>query len=553
MDITIKDVEHRYQMKTPFERLALYDINASIKEGSYVAVIGHTGSGKSTLLQHLNGLLKPTKGQISLGSTVIQAGKKNKELKTLRKKVGIVFQFPEHQLFEETVLKDISFGPMNFGVKKEDAEQKAREMLKLVGLSEELLDRSPFELSGGQMRRVAIAGVLAMDPEVLVLDEPTAGLDPRGRKEIMDMFYELHQRGNLTTILVTHSMEDAAAYADEMIVMHKGTIQASGSPHDLFLKGEEMAGWGLDLPETIKFQRQLEAALGVRFKEPMLTIEDAAAEIRALFQGEDLMMDSMIIGKYVPGSSLVHRLDPRTKLITIFLFVCIVFLANNVQTYALLGLFTVGVVSLTRVPFSFLMKGLKPIIWIVIFTFLLHILMTHEGPVIFQLGVFKVYEGGLVQGIFISLRFVYLILMTTLLTLTTTPIEITDGMEQLLNPLKKIKLPVHELALMMSISLRFIPTLMEETDRIMKAQMARGVDFTSGPVKDRVKAIVPLLVPLFVSAFKRAEELAVAMEARGYQGGEGRTKYRKLVWTGKDTSVIVSLMILAALLFFLRT
>lgn len=227
-------------MKTPFERLALYDINASIKEGSYVAVIGHTGSGKSTLLQHLNGLLKPTKGQISLGSTVIQAGKKNKDLKKLRKKVGIVFQFPEHQLFEETVLKDISFGPMNFGVKKEDAEQKAREMLQLVGLSEELLDRSPFELSGGQMRRVAIAGVLAMDPEVLVLDEPTAGLDPRGRKEIMDMFYELHQRGNLTTILVTHSMEDAAAYADEMIVMHKGTIQASGSPRDLFLKGEEM-------------------------------------------------------------------------------------------------------------------------------------------------------------------------------------------------------------------------------------------------------------------------------------------------------------------------
>lgn len=178
-------------MKTPFERLALYDINASIKEGSYVAVIGHTGSGKSTLLQHLNGLLKPTKGQISLGSTVIQAGKKNKDLKKLRKKVGIVFQFPEHQLFEETVLKDISFGPMNFGVKKEDAEQKAREMLQLVGLSEELLDRSPFELSGGQMRRVAIAGVLAMDPEVLVLDEPTAGLDPRGRKEIMDMFYEI--------------------------------------------------------------------------------------------------------------------------------------------------------------------------------------------------------------------------------------------------------------------------------------------------------------------------------------------------------------------------
>ncbi|MED4789121.1 energy-coupling factor ABC transporter ATP-binding protein [Bacillus atrophaeus] len=286
MDITIKDVEHRYQVKTPFERLALYDINALIKEGSYVALIGHTGSGKSTLLQHLNGLLKPTKGQISLGDIVLQAGKKNKQLKALRKKVGIVFQFPEHQLFEETVLKDISFGPMNFGVRKEDAEQKAREMLKLVGLSEELLDRSPFELSGGQMRRVAIAGVLAMEPEVLVLDEPTAGLDPRGRQDIMDMFYELHTRGNLTTILVTHSMEDAASYADEIIVMHQGTIKATGTPRDLFAKGEEMADLGLDLPETIKFQRQLETALGVKFEKPMLTIEDAAAEIRALFQEE---------------------------------------------------------------------------------------------------------------------------------------------------------------------------------------------------------------------------------------------------------------------------
>ncbi|MBY8914645.1 energy-coupling factor ABC transporter ATP-binding protein [Bacillus sp. YC2] len=286
MDIKIKDVEHRYQIKTPFERLALYDINAVIKEGSYVAVIGHTGSGKSTLLQHLNGLLRPTKGQLELGGTTLEAGKKNKDLKALRKKVGIVFQFPEHQLFEETVLKDISFGPINFGVKKEAAERKAKEMLQLVGLPAEILDRSPFELSGGQMRRVAIAGVLAMEPEVLVLDEPTAGLDPRGRQEIMDMFYELHQRGNLTTVLVTHSMEDAARYADEMIVMHKGTIKATGSPRDLFANDEEMAEMGLDLPETIKFQRRLEASLGIAFKEPMLTLQDAAAEIKALFQEE---------------------------------------------------------------------------------------------------------------------------------------------------------------------------------------------------------------------------------------------------------------------------
>ena len=289
MDIEIKDVEHRYQMKTPFERLAIYDVNAVIKEGSYVAVIGHTGSGKSTLLQHLNGLLKPTKGQIRLGEDVLEAGKKNKHLKALRKKVGIVFQFPEHQLFEETILKDIAFGPIHFGMSREKAEEKAREMLKLVGLGAELSDRSPFELSGGQMRRVAIAGVLAMEPEVLVLDEPTAGLDPRGRKEIMDMFYSLHKQRNLTTILVTHSMEDAAAYADELIVMHKGTVKAKGTPRELFSRKDDIAALGLDLPETIKFQKRLEETLGITFKAPILTIEEAASEVKALFQEENAL------------------------------------------------------------------------------------------------------------------------------------------------------------------------------------------------------------------------------------------------------------------------
>jgi energy-coupling factor transport system ATP-binding protein len=284
MDITIKELEHRYQMKTPFERLALYDVNASIKEGSYVAVIGHTGSDKSTLLQHLNGLLKPTKGSIALGDTVLQANKKQKELKSLRKKVGIVFQFPEHQLFEETILKDICFGPMNFGVPKEKAEAKAKEMLKLVGLPESLLSRSPFELSGGQMRRVAIAGVLAMEPEVLVLDEPTAGLDPRGRKEIMDMFYELHQKANLTTILVTHSMEDAAHYADQMIVMHKGTVKATGTPRELFANRTDMSSFGLDLPETIKFQQAVEEKLGMTFPRPLLTMDEMAEALTALYQ-----------------------------------------------------------------------------------------------------------------------------------------------------------------------------------------------------------------------------------------------------------------------------
>jgi len=264
-------------------------------------------------------------------------------------------------------------------------------------------------------------------------------------------------------------------------------------------------------------------------------------------------MNNIIIGKYVPGSSLIHRMDPRAKLILIFAFVFIVFIANNFLTYALLGVFTLFVVLMTKLPLRFLIRGLRPVLWIILFTFILHLIVTKEGEVLIDLRFLKIYEEGLKQGIYISLRFLYLILITTILTLTTTPIEITDGMESLLGPFGKLGLPVHELALMMSISLRFIPTLMEETDKILKAQMARGVDFTGGPVKDRFKAVVPLLVPLFISAFKRAEELATAMEARGYNGGEGRTKLRQLKWGILDTSLLTLLVVLGVALLYLRT
>lgn len=265
------------------------------------------------------------------------------------------------------------------------------------------------------------------------------------------------------------------------------------------------------------------------------------------------MMDKMIFGRYVPAESVLHRMDPRSKLVLIFLFVCIVFLANNMLTYGLLTVYTFLMIALSKVPIRFIYTGLKPVLLLVIFTLFLHLFLTKEGEVLFRFGWITIYEEGLRQGIFISLRFFLLILMTSILTLTTTPIEITDGLESLLAPLNKIKFPVHELALMMSISLRFIPTLMQETDKIMKAQTARGVDFSSGPIKERIKAIIPLLIPLFVSSFKRAEELAVAMESRGYRGGEGRTKYRQLNWGMKDTAMLGMLAALTLVLILLRT
>ena len=288
MQIVLEEVEHTYQLGTPFEHRALYDINVQFPTNSFIGVIGHTGSGKSTLLQHLNALLKPTKGRVTIGERVISANKKEKNLKAVRQKVGIVFQFPEHQLFEETVLKDICFGPMNFGVSEEEAKERAYAAIKLVGLDESIMESSPFDLSGGQMRRVAIAGVLAMEPEVIVLDEPTAGLDPRGRKEIMDMFYALHKERALTTILVTHSMEDAARYADELIIMHRGTIVKKASPAEVFSNPEELMDLGLAVPDTIRFQMKFEQESGLVLSKKHLSLDDLISEISVLLGGQQL-------------------------------------------------------------------------------------------------------------------------------------------------------------------------------------------------------------------------------------------------------------------------
>ncbi len=256
MGITLKNVSYTYQAGTPFEGPALFDVNLEIKDGSYTALIGHTGSGKSTILQLLNGLLTPSVGSVTVNDIEITATSVNKDIKQVRKKVGLVFQFAESQVFAETVLDDVAFGPQNFGVSKEEAERLAREKLLLVGISEDLFSRSPFELSGGQMRRVAIAGILAMEPEVLVLDEPTAGLDPAGRKELMEIFQDLHEDG-MTIVLVTHLMDDVANFADTTYVLEKGHLVKSGSPKDIFQDVEFMEKIQLGVPKITKFAQGL--------------------------------------------------------------------------------------------------------------------------------------------------------------------------------------------------------------------------------------------------------------------------------------------------------
>ena len=272
MGIILDNVSYTYQEGTPFASAALSDVSLTIEDGSYTAIIGHTGSGKSTILQLLNGLLVPTEGSVRVFDTLITSTSVNKQIRQIRKQVGLVFQFAENQIFEETVLKDVAFGPQNFGVSVEEAEAIAREKLALVGIDESLFERSPFELSGGQMRRVAIAGILAMEPRILVLDEPTAGLDPIGRKELMTLFKKLHQDG-ITIVLVTHLMDDVAEFADQVYVMEKGKLVKGGKPSLVFQSVEFMEKIQLGVPKITRFAQRL-VDRGISFEQLPITIEE---------------------------------------------------------------------------------------------------------------------------------------------------------------------------------------------------------------------------------------------------------------------------------------
>jgi len=282
MSIEIKNVSYVYGQGTPYEKKALDDVTLQIPDGQFIGLIGHTGSGKSTLIQHFNSLFTPTSGQILLNGININEDKK--KLKSIRQKVGLVFQYPEHQLFEMTVFKDVAFGPQNLGLKKDEVDKRVRDALKLVGFSEENYEKSPFELSGGQKRRVAIAGVIAMKPEVLILDEPTAGLDPKGRDEILAQVKKLHKEMNITVILVSHSMEDVAKYVDRLIVMDNGKASLDGTPKEIFGHVEELEKMGLAVPQVTYLVQELKKK-GFEIEQNVITVEQAVQLIKNLPKG----------------------------------------------------------------------------------------------------------------------------------------------------------------------------------------------------------------------------------------------------------------------------
>lgn len=277
MGIKFREVGFTYFGADKTEHHALKDINLEIEsKGEFIALIGETGSGKSTLVQHMNALVEPTTGEVEIyGIKVfkdVKKKQKNLKLNPLRQKVGLVFQFPEYQLFEETVQKDIIFGPKNFGVSEEEAIKRAQTSIRLVGLDEEYLKRSPFNLSGGEKKRVSIAGILAMKPDILVLDEPTSGLDPKGRDDLLELFTEIHKEQSNTTVIITHDMNTVYKYASRVLVMNEGELVFDGTPGNLF-KSEKLSDWNLDLPEIIEIGRNLEEKLNIKLKETPHTID----------------------------------------------------------------------------------------------------------------------------------------------------------------------------------------------------------------------------------------------------------------------------------------
>lgn len=281
MPIIIDKLQYVYSPQTAYEKHALKDIDLVINDGEFIGLIGHTGSGKSTLIQHLNGLLRATSGKIYFNGQDIY--EKDFSMKYLRSKVGLVFQYPEHQLFETTVYKDVSFGPKNLGLEQLEVDVRTYEAIKMVGLGEDMIDASPFELSGGQKRRVAIAGVLAMKPEILILDEPTAGLDPKGRDEILEQINKLHKESGITIILVSHSMEDVAKYADKLVVMNKGSVVFNDTPHKVFEHYKELEEMGLAAPQVTYVMHELKDR-GIAVRTDATTVTEARDEILRCFK-----------------------------------------------------------------------------------------------------------------------------------------------------------------------------------------------------------------------------------------------------------------------------
>ena len=498
---------------------ALDSVSVNIKPGIITAIIGKTGSGKSTLAEIISGITAPDSGTITIDSKPIKSSKKP----------GIVFQYPEYQLFEDTVYNDIAYGPKNLGIKGDDLDKCVKDAAKKVGLSEALLSHTPFELSGGEKRLAAIAGILAMRPAVLILDEPAAGLDPIGCSRIFDIMHELVAGDpEMTVIFITHSMDDAAESADEIIALDNGHIAAAGKPREIFTDRELLKRCGLDLPSAASLIYELQR-IGLDIGEEFTADGVYRAVCRLLERGD------ITIGRYIEADSPLHRADARSKIIATLIYSISVFVLHEPLTIGILTLFTAAAVFISNVPIRAMLKGLKPLRWFILFTVVMSI-FTSDGSTLWQWQIFRITDNGIKTAVMLSLKFLLLVSGTSLMTLTTPPIALTDGLARLMKPLKLIKLPVDDIAMMISITLRFIPIFAGEAEKISKAQRARGASFKEKGF-GKIKAILPMTVPLFISVLRKSEELALAMDARCY-GKRSRRPRKKTRFHRTDILIL---------------
>ncbi len=632
--IVTQHLFHTYQSGV-ISKEALIDINLEIASGSCVAVIGVTGSGKSTLIQHFNGLLRPTKGTVLVDG--IDVGMRGVDLRVMRQRVGMLFQFPEGQLFERTVFADVAFGPQRMKLGRHEIRTRVIAALDTVGLPyHEYGSRSPFDLSGGQRRRVALAGVLAMLPHILILDEPTVGLDADGRTEFYTYLRRVQEVQGVTIILVSHDMAEVASLADQLFVLHEGRLVLQGTPRSIFTESAHLRQCGLVSPPLGELLSLLRAR-GLAIPAETFTLEEAFLWLRDrlnvphISQKSSLMIfRSIPLGVYYPGNSLVHRLQSRTKLLLIVWLIVWLVLASHrewhfvpfivlvvvvgvsiasarispreiwrrtwlIVIFFLLGLgptlpttdvdprqlYTLGP-FITRYGFArtallilasvltlFFLSSLLPalcVFWRRGWLKFLRIMILLAALVAFALfwliagnpatqslliGPYVITYGGTWTFMSSFLVLMSLLIFALVLTMTTSPVALIEGVTLLLSPLRRLKLPVDDFALMALLALRFIPTLVDETEQLIKAQSARGADLANGTMLERLHSLSMLFVPLMQGSLRRASDLATALEARGYKVDGKQTMLHETTFGRVDFVVagIVVVMTVGSLLF----
>ena len=503
-------------------------LDLRLEKGRTLAILGPNGSGKSTLARLICALIRPTEGDLSVAGIPLTVGgntprrARNRRLGMLRQRVGYVMQKPEHQLFAETVAQDVAYGPSNLGFDKDDTVLRVKQVLTMLGL-EGLSDRSPFDLSGGQQRLVALAGVLASSPKILVLDEVTAGLDPKASETIMTMLERL-QAEDVTIILITHDEEEVIRLADQALLMDQGHMVSHG-----------------DVEKVLKDYHKLRAHISPSENHEEDSVTEQTEEPASRTKGQ------------ADRPPLIARLDPRAKMVCFLMLMVTSFFIGTGPQLILGALVTLAIIMAARISPLKLVKSVSGLLALLVLVALLNLLVARDGTALTRWGPLVITDQGLWAALVYTCRFGLVLLLGALLLMTTTPTQMTDAFESLLSPLGRLGVHTSEISLVLSLALRFIPTLVREMQSIRETQAARGGSIESGSPSRRARAMAAIIIPVFAAALRHADNLGQALDARSYQGGKGRTHYRvsrmHSIDYGFVTLVVIYFVLLVVLIF----